>query len=427
MAGNPNCSRPHRPGLCAWGSAQQLWDPAGQRAVLQFGLAAEVTNSTGCDGGSDLYGTYQAVSTDRGASWGELQDVQSKYMPGQSTCMGPTSGNGLRLREGGPFGGRVLTTQVHNAYKGDVVLLSDTSGRAWNASLGLLQPGLDEGQLAQLPNGSVINIIRNCWQGTARQCALKDHGGGRRRGRGRGKQPKSEDAPAQPKKTLLAYSISTSGGETWSAVRRHPDLVTPVCKPTVLGYNGSVYFVGPYSETGRVNLTVLASDDNAATFTRRLLLVPGAAGYSSLQCGLGVPGGDCGVLWVRDHKDVHFMRFDPNDVTAGGAAPARKDPPLKTDGADDGASAAAATATAAKTPFAFGDPAFLQLEFDATNSLTQITAGGRSFLSAVTPTFALTATDCTAAFPAFGAGPVTSQFYSVRGPGLGTFPPSYVI
>jgi hypothetical protein len=38
--------------------------------------------------------------------------VQSKYMPGQSTCMGPTSGNGLRLRDDGPFGGRVLTTQV---------------------------------------------------------------------------------------------------------------------------------------------------------------------------------------------------------------------------------------------------------------------------------------------------------------------------
>ena len=64
------------------------------------------------------------------------------------------------------------------------------------------------------------------------------------------------------------------------------------------------------------NLTVLASDDNAVSFKRRLLLVPGQAGYASLQCGLGRQGGggDCAVLYVRDHKDVHFLRFNPADV-----------------------------------------------------------------------------------------------------------------
>jgi hypothetical protein len=54
----------------------------------------------------------------------------------------------------------------------------------------------------------------------------------------------------------------------------------------------------------------------------------------------------------------------------------------------------------------------LSLEFDSSNSLLQITASGRTFLAGVTPSFAITATDCSTAFPAFGAGPVTSQYYS---------------
>ena len=70
--------------------------------------------------------------------------------------------------------------------------------------------------------------------------------------------------------------------------------------------------------------------------------------------------------------------------------------------------------TAVETEFSFGDASSLLLEFDGSNSLRQITAGGgRTFLSGVTPTWALTATDCKSAFPAFGAAPATSQFYSL--------------
>ena len=42
-------------------------------------------------------------------------------------------------------------------------------------------------------------------------------------------------------------------------------------------------FAGPYSETGRRNLTILASDDNGVSFPRSLLITPGGAGYTGLQ------------------------------------------------------------------------------------------------------------------------------------------------
>eukprot|EP01045_Picozoa_sp_COSAG04_P031510 COSAG04_NODE_5856_length_1471_cov_1.219388_2_plen_71_part_00 len=44
--------------------------------------------------------------------FGEFQDLQAKYLGNLSSCMCPTSGNGLFL----PTTGRILTTTVHSAY-----------------------------------------------------------------------------------------------------------------------------------------------------------------------------------------------------------------------------------------------------------------------------------------------------------------------
>ena len=63
-AGQPKCAAGAM--ACAWGSAQQTWDPVGGRAILQFDLSGKVKPGTGCDGSSDLKGTFQVVSTDRG-------------------------------------------------------------------------------------------------------------------------------------------------------------------------------------------------------------------------------------------------------------------------------------------------------------------------------------------------------------------------
>ena len=56
---------------------------------------------------------------------------------------------------------------------------------------------------------------------------------------------------------------------SWSKPRAHPDLVTPVCQGSVTScesdaagrrcYKGALLFAGPYSETSRTNLTILAS------------------------------------------------------------------------------------------------------------------------------------------------------------------------
>ena len=57
---------------------------------------------------------------------------------------------------------RLLVVGVHNAYRGAVVIRSDTDGRSWLASDALHRQGIDETSIAQLPNGSLAAISRNC-------------------------------------------------------------------------------------------------------------------------------------------------------------------------------------------------------------------------------------------------------------------------
>lgn len=52
--------------------------------------------------------------------------------------------------------------------------------------------------------------------------------------------------------------------------------MTPVCNFGVTHYKGAVLFTGPYSETQRANLSVLASTDgNGVRFDRSLVLHSG--------------------------------------------------------------------------------------------------------------------------------------------------------
>jgi photosystem II stability/assembly factor-like uncharacterized protein len=110
----------------------------------------------------------------------------------------------------------------------------------------------------------------------------------------------------------FAYAVSTDGGTTFDQIREHPDLVTPVCQGSLLGYKDMVLFAGPYSEVSRTNLSVLASYDNGQTFSKSLILDPGKAGYTGLQCGLPEPL-DCAILYDDGSSEsdlrLVFRRF----------------------------------------------------------------------------------------------------------------------
>ena len=234
----------------------------------------------GCDGMENEHGFLQISSTDEGKSWGHFNNVQSGLQPSCASCTSPTSGVGLQLQRG-PHRGRLLFIGPHNSYHG-----SDDHGKTYRCTMDLHKEGMDEGSIAELRNGSVMAILRN-------NLTPKNGGGGR-----------------------FQYAISHDGGETFGEIRRHPDLVTPTCEASLISFQNQLLFSGPYSTTSRHNLTILASDDDGATFKRSLQLLPAGvyAGYTSLQCGL--PGRmNCVVIYEDDiSHSVNVVKFASSDV-----------------------------------------------------------------------------------------------------------------
>eukprot|EP00039_Didymoeca_costata_P001306 m.51413 g.51413 ORF g.51413 m.51413 type:complete len:404 (-) comp10733_c0_seq2:19-1230(-) len=278
------------------------YDPRAGLAILTVGNITDHVNSCG-NGGSteDENGILQVTSADRGLSWTSPPLNVNKYLPG-APCMAPTTGHGVFMGNSNTpahLKGRVLMVGVNNAYHGDVIIYSDDDGKTYNFSTALHEQGYDEGSIAQLPNGSLAIIMRNCMPGTPNcqmmQSRNKVSGGGGKR---------------------FMWSVSDDGGVSWTKPYLHPDLVTPVCQGSLTGYKDALYFVGPYSEVSRSNLTVLGSDDNGASFKRSLNLWPSAAGYTGFQCGL--PGDyDCAVLFDGYHgtcSGICFLKFSSSAV-----------------------------------------------------------------------------------------------------------------
>jgi hypothetical protein len=290
------------------------YDHASETVMLFYTQRVPTPQGEGCDAGElNENGFWLINSTDGGSSWSAPRDVQAtlrdKPTFSAKGCMAPNAGQGVQLRPGSPHAGRLLFGGQSDSYNGSVVVFSD-DGWHYDWTDSLHKSGLDECSLAQLPNGSVMAIMRNCH---GQQCQLR-------------RQPADEMGARAVGSKRFVYAVSTDGGVSFGAIEEHRDLVTPVCEASLLGYNGSLLFVGPYSEVRRENLTVLASDDNGRSFRRSLRLDPGGAGYSSLQCGLPAPQ-DCAVLYNNEGyalgkggSDLVFRRFSSARVKSDDAS-----------------------------------------------------------------------------------------------------------
>ena len=303
---------PAKPGPSSgWAQPQAAYDPRTKTILLQFTNESSVKG--GCDNHEEsLGGVLQVSSTDFGLTWGRFVDVQRQIASSSTSCLAPTSGQGLSMRPiNGRYGGRLVFCAVRNPYQGDVPVYSDDGGVTYNYSTGVDLPGMDECNIAQGSNGSLYLIARNCDKANLGQCGMLT-GGGRDRG-----------SSSSVGSHLFAVSVSDDGGETWGPISHQPQLITPVCQASIISHQGphdaapALYFSGPYSNHTRRNGTILASDDNGITFSRSLNVFPyanGTFGYSSIACGM-VAENDCGVLFDNGDRLI-FLPFRSGDVKA---------------------------------------------------------------------------------------------------------------
>ena len=104
---------PAKPGPNSdWAQPAAAYDPHTKAILLQF--TNETSVKGGCDNGAEsLGGILQVSSMDHGRTWGRFADVQRQIASSSTTCLAPTSGQGIAMRPvNGRYGGRLVFCAV---------------------------------------------------------------------------------------------------------------------------------------------------------------------------------------------------------------------------------------------------------------------------------------------------------------------------
>jgi sialidase-1 len=210
---------------------------------------------------AEPWASLQLKSSDGGLSWSAPASVGAGWGALQGILGGP--GNGIELGQKSthsPSAGRMLSCGATGYHHGHAMeagtFSSDDQGRSWQAGAHPL-PSMQECQLAELSNGSVVMNMRQ----SVRTCASGGH--------------------------CRAVSVSDDGGASWPAPWFVEALPDPVVSAGLLNAGGggapdSLFFSNPSSGTHRVNMTVQRSDDAGQSWAAARTVWAGPAAYSVL-------------------------------------------------------------------------------------------------------------------------------------------------
>jgi sialidase-1 len=217
-------------------------------------------------------------SDDDGATWAAPVDITDQTKAPNWTWYATGPGVGIQLRSGRmviPCDHMVAVTKEYRSH----VIFSDDQGQTWRIG-GSVGPGLNECQVVELTDGSLLLNMRN--------------------------YHKSET-------NRRAVARSTDGGLTWSAPSYDAALVEPICQASSLRYDaGRLLFSNPAS-TKREQMTVRLSLDDGQIWPSRLVLHWGPAAYSCLTV---LPDGLIGCLYecgdAHPYERIRFARVSPD-------------------------------------------------------------------------------------------------------------------
>ncbi len=222
-------------------------------------------------------------STDDGESWSKPVNITSAVKDPDWGWYATGPGIGIQL-EHGTHAGRLLIPINYSAQPyagrpdvfeyGDATVYSDDHGESWR--LGGVVPSfkVDECQVVELSDGSVMMNSR------------AHFGNGQR-----------------------AVSLSTDGGVTWSKVAFDETLIEPDCQGSIIRYTerpecskNRLLFSNPANQHQRVDMTVRVSYDEGRTWTMSKRLFAGSAAYSCLAV---LPDMMLGCLYERGEQNPY--------------------------------------------------------------------------------------------------------------------------
>jgi sialidase-1 len=238
-------------------------------------------------------------SADDGVTWSKPIDITTAVKARDWSWYATGPGIGIQLQHG-PHAGRLLipinyTAQIYygrpDAYEyGNGAVYSDDHGKTWH--LGGVVPSykVDESQVVELNDGSIMANMR-------------DHFGYGER----------------------AVALSNDGGVTWKPAALDPTLIEPDCQGSIIRYTeqpaclkNRLLFSNPASRKDRIDMTVRLSYDEGKTWPIAKRIFAGSAAYSCLTV---LPDMTIGCLYERGERSpyekITLARFTLEWLTEG--------------------------------------------------------------------------------------------------------------
>jgi sialidase-1 len=238
-------------------------------------------------------------SADDGVSWSKPINITQTVKDPDWGWYATGPGIGIQLRHR-PHAGRLLIPVNYSAQPyvgrpdvfeyGDAAIYSDDHGETWH--LGGVVPSfkIDEAQVIELVDGSVMMNSRA-------------HFGNSQR----------------------AVSFSNDGGGTWKQIGFDETLIEPDCQGSIIRYTeqpacvkNRLLFSNPASRNERVDMTVRLSYDEGKTWSVSKRIFAGCAAYSCLGV---LPDMTMGCLYERGVKNpyekITLARFSIDWLTDG--------------------------------------------------------------------------------------------------------------
>jgi sialidase-1 len=230
-----------------------VYDEVLKRIILQYNTPDEAN--------------WQITSSDDGDTWSVPLNITNQ-LHGARSWAGP--GIGLQLTSpSSPHRGRLMFIGHESAYTTDLVWYSDDGGKTYQKASTPYHDGgfpkMDEAQLVETSNGTVIANMRNNHLNSTCKCR--------------------------------AFAISHDGGSTFGHIQYNPELISPVCQASILraGPGNAIYFSNPASTSERINMTVRTSFDGGMTWPKARLIAPNRlAAYS---CLVNINNQQLGLMW----------------------------------------------------------------------------------------------------------------------------------
>ncbi len=267
-----------------WDQQRIVYEEGGNKKITIGNPCAVVDKETGivwlafCRDNDRVFITHSA---DEGESWAKPGEITEDVKEAEWGWYATGPGHGIQLQRG-KYKGRLVIPCDCGDSKGwgnwdqkgrSLVIYSDDHGQTWTHG-GITEKGMNECEVAELTDGSLLLSMRN-YRG--------------------------------PK--LRAFALSKDGGRTWSSPRHHDQVYCPTCQGSIRRYSWQPNIIlhsspgGP----GRENLTIRLSYDEGKTWPAAKVLEKGPGAYSDLAV---LPDDQIGCLFEDDgYKRIVFARF----------------------------------------------------------------------------------------------------------------------